>query len=378
MRSSPSAITGCLPVYAPQPLRVLLVAPYAPRGGGMGRMMDYLAGRGRPDLRFDLVESRGAGAAGWSAWFVLKAVWRFAQAAAGNEATIVHLNMAERGSVWRKGVLLVAARGLGLRTLLHLHAAELMADYGRMPGWRRWLVRRIFRAADQCVVLGTPWRNWLTGTLGVAEGRVTVLRNGVEQPRGARQPPQGGAFSLLFLGNLLARKGLLDLLDALGSARLRGAHWYLVVAGGGPEAGARRRAEALGIEQRVEFAGWLARGAVDAALAAAGAVVLPSYHEGLPLALLEAASLGVPVVASPVGAIPELFTDGETALLVPPGDVAGLAAALHRLMADPALCDRLGRNGQALYQSTCTMEVFLAGLERIYRQLAARGQVLPA
>jgi glycosyltransferase involved in cell wall biosynthesis len=352
---------------APTPLvHVLLVAPFAANGGGMGRIMAYLAAQGAENIQFEMVESRGSGSAVISPWYLLCAGARIVAAARGVAPYIVHVNMAERSSILRKGLLLTVARTLGLPTVLHLHAAEIMRLYPRLHWPARAALRAVFRGAGVCVVLGEPWRAWLSGEVGVAATRIVVLRNGVAVPAVRQSAGAVGEFTFLFLGNLLARKGLPDLLNALATPRLADMSWRLVIAGGGDAAPLRRLAKTLNIDTRVKFAGWLNRAATDAALANANALVLPSHHEGLPLVLLEAAAIGLPVITTPVGAIPELFRDGETALFVPPGDRFALAAALHRLLADPECRARLSRNGQALYLREFTMAAFATGLRELY------------
>ncbi|MEJ0047288.1 MAG: glycosyltransferase family 4 protein [Rhodospirillales bacterium] len=353
------------------PVHVLLVAPFAARGGGMGRIMAYLATQGAEGVRFEMVESRGNGPAITSSWYLLRAGARIVAAASRATPSVVHLNMAERSSVLRKGLLLLLARLLGLPTLLHLHAAEIIPFYQRLHPPGRALLGMIFRAANVCVVLGEPWRAWLADGLRVAPARIVVLRNGVAVPAITHRASAADGFTFVFLGNLLARKGLPDLLRALAEPRLADKRWRLVVAGGGDAKALRRLAQSLNISARVHFAGWLDRAAADAVLAGADALVLPSHHEALPLVLLEAAGLGVPVIATPVGAIPELFRDGESALLVPPGDHVALSAALHRLLSEPECCELLSRNGRALYQREFAVASFAEGLRRLYVDLAA-------
>jgi glycosyltransferase involved in cell wall biosynthesis len=353
---------------APAPTLVLLIAPYGPRGGGMGRMMDYLADAKPEGLRLERVESHGGGHWVWSAWFMLLAALRIARAAAGPAPAIVHLNMAERGSVARKGLLLLLARALGLPAVLHLHAAELIEVHWRLPRPMRALVGIPFRAATVCIVLGTVWAEFLRDSLGVAEDRIEVLRNGVPRPVLRRFPVPKSCFNVVFVGNLQPRKGLADLLHALADPSLHGLDWCLTIAGGGDTAGMRRLAAVLAIQRRVSFCGWLDRESIEFVLSQASAVVLPSYAEGLPLVLLEAASLGLPIVTTPVGAIGEVFTDGETALLVPPGDRAALTAALGRLMTEPAFGSRLGRQARGLYGRALTVGQFVDRLQAIYRE----------
>ncbi|MGI3775886.1 MAG: glycosyltransferase family 4 protein [Janthinobacterium lividum] len=356
----------------PEPARVrLIAAPQGQAGGGMGRVTAYLmqeqARRG--DLApMEALESRGPGAAALSAFAVARAAARVAGLALRGRASVLHLNVAERGSVVRKGALLGVARLFGVPVVLHLHAAQIVAFHAALPGPARALVGLVFRSAQLVVVLGEPWRVWVA-SLGVPEGRIRVVRNGVPRLSGWRAREAGAPFRLVFLGNLFWRKGIADLLAALARLGPGDAPCTLVVAGGGDVAGHEALAEGLGIGGRVRFEGWVDQAGAAACLAEADALVLPSYDEGLPLVILEALSLGVPVVCTPVGAIPEVLEDGDTALLVPPGDVAALAGALRRIAGDPALAARLSERGRALYEREFTLPVFAERVAALHAEV---------
>jgi glycosyltransferase involved in cell wall biosynthesis len=171
---------------------------------------------------------------------------------------------------------------------------------------------------------------------------------------------------LVFLGNLQPRKGLADLIAALASETLRACAWELVVAGDGDQAPFRSQIEQAGLTGRVRFTGWLGRADTTALLAQASVLILPSYHEGMPLVLLEAASLGVPCITTPVGAIPEIFTDGQTALLIPPGNREALGVAITRLIQEPLLRIRIGRNARMLFDQSLSIDIFRRRLLAIY------------
>ncbi|MGE0224543.1 MAG: glycosyltransferase family 4 protein [Acetobacteraceae bacterium] len=355
---------------------VFLTCPYGSTGGGMGTMMTYLAEH-QDELQGDYalrpLESRGPYHRAICPAFVAWAICRMAGEAARGRLAIVHLNLAERGSVWRKAALLYAAKLMGAQVLLHLHAAQIIAYYQSMPAWSRPLLRGMFRTADRSVVLGDLWRRWLIDELGVPARQIAIVRNGVPATALPPLPRSPDApFRLLFLGNLQERKGVSDLLNALASRPDTERRVMLTMAGGGPIDTYRAKAEALGIADRVIFTGWVEQAEIRRLLAGSDALILPSYDEGLPMVILEAIASSVPVICSPVGAIPEVFEDGKTALFVTPGDSAEIAAAIDRLARNEDLCERLATESNALFRRDFTMTTFAQRIGEIYRSLHHR------
>jgi glycosyltransferase involved in cell wall biosynthesis len=151
---------------------------------------------------------------------------------------------------------------------------------------------------------------------------------------------------------------------------------YLLVVGEGSR---REELEALArtlrIAHRVVFTG--RRDDVPAVTAALDVAVLPSYREAQGLSVLEAMALSRPVVASNVGGIPEMITDGVTGLLVPPHDAAALAGAIIRLLTDHPYADLLARAGHDLVHERFCVERMVASVEAIYDE-GARISVVPA
>ena len=174
---------------------------------------------------------------------------------------------------------------------------------------------------------------------------------------------EAGPPRVLYAGRLSVEKGVEWLLRALARTT---AGAVLDIAGTGErDADLRRLAAELGIAARVNFLGWVDEAGVDRLMAGTRMVVFPSvWPEPFGLVAPEAMACGVPVIGSRVGGIPETVRDGHNGLLVEPNDVPGLAAAVDRLAGDPALAERLGRNGRR-----DAAERF--GLDDHMRQLAA-------
>lgn len=271
---------------------------------------------------------------------------------------------------WRAGLIAIAAarRAGGCR----LVAARRSVPKER--GLQRALAELVVRVADRIVVNAEMLR-----PSGGAGQRTDVIPSGVDTDRFAPGRDRAAAKSCLGLtpetvvigtvGRLEPRKGTDTLLEAVAALGPEHPHAMLVVVGEGPlrgELGAR--AERLGIASRVRFLG--DRADVDEILAALDVFVLPSRTEGMSNALLEAMAMALPVVATAVGGTPEVIADGRSGLLVPADDPAAMAAAVGRVLADPARSNALGESARAVVEERYGARSMVRRLEGIYAAVA--------
>jgi glycosyltransferase involved in cell wall biosynthesis len=178
----------------------------------------------------------------------------------------------------------------------------------------------------------------------------------------------------LFLGQVGRRKGVADLLDALVTPEVAALEWSATVAGNGEVLEYRERARELGLAGRVRLTGWLGPDDVAWELQRADVFVLPSHAEGLPLAVLEAMAYGLAIVTTPVGAIPEVIEDGETGLLVPPGDPEVLAVALRLVLGSDVLRETLATAARNQWERDHDITQGARNVLRLYEHLATRPQ----
>jgi glycosyltransferase involved in cell wall biosynthesis len=178
-------------------------------------------------------------------------------------------------------------------------------------------------------------------------GRLHVVHCGIEPARfGAPAPIPPGAGRMVAIGRLAEQKGTLLLIAALAEALPRAPGLHLTLVGDGPLRGAIEAAvQGAGLGAHVTLAGWRDEAGVRAELAAAHALVLPSFAEGLPMVAMEAMAAARPVIATWVAGIPELVQHGATGWLIPAGDVTALADAMVALAATPP--ERLQAMGEA-------------------------------
>jgi glycosyltransferase involved in cell wall biosynthesis len=284
------------------------------------------------------------------------------------DAPLVHIQLSSRASFWRKSVVCLLARLARRPYLLHVHGSEFADFYQECSPAARRIVRTVLAKATLVLALSEAWRATLQRIS--PQARIEVLMNAVPLP-----PPDGGPGpanpqpTLLFFGEIARHKGVFDLARAFGrvAGELPGLRLIYAGTGSGAEE-TRRLIEQLGLSDRVKFTGWLQAERKRATLTAATVFVLPSYVEGMPMALLEAMSLGLPVIATPVGGVPEIVTHELDGLLVPPGDVDALAAAITRLTSEPELRERLGRAARETVAKRFSLDSAVERLLGIYRR----------
>jgi glycosyltransferase involved in cell wall biosynthesis len=142
----------------------------------------------------------------------------------------------------------------------------------------------------------------------------------------------------------------------------------ILVVGGGPLEGALRKdAQKLGLERFFVMLG--ERPDAHALCSLFDVFVLPSLWEGLPLALLEAAAMGKPIVATDIDGVREVIQDGQTGILVPPGDPEKLAQAVLRLLQNKDLAHKLGENARTTILAAFTLSRMIEETERLYLRL---------
>ncbi|WP_428559756.1 MAG: glycosyltransferase family 4 protein [Solidesulfovibrio sp. DCME] len=292
---------------------------------------------------------------------------------------VVHCHCSEL--VWTFLAAPLVARLLDLPLVLTVHCSALFTAH---PGtWIEALghpiaqraERRALAAADRVLVL-TPRmaRNYVEHRL-VHTDRIEVVPDCVNPATFTRPvsdeiaawrekagvPP--GRRILAYVGRVAPEKGWIILVNAV--ARMDASDLHVVVCGDGHQLNDfKRKVRERGLSGRFTFTGFVPRRVVRLVLGAAAAMVLPSLHEELGGTLLEAIAVGTPVVASAVGGIPDVVTDGVEGLLVPPGDPEALARALARVLAQPW-------NMRAALDPAFSSEAVAERLDRVYGAVCA-------
>jgi glycosyltransferase involved in cell wall biosynthesis len=283
---------------------------------------------------------------------------------------IFHVHVAERGSFFRKSIIAFMAMAFDVPVIFHMHAAEFREFYGNRNSVVRAYIRRVLGGCSLIIALSESWAAFYASLTSTP---VQVIPNFVVGSHSETPARAAGAgvLRILYLGRFGERKGIYDLVRAVRPLYESYPGLMVQCAGDGDIEAARRAVAADGMTDRFRILGWIEPSQRASMLQDSDVYVLPSYAEGLPVAIIEAMEAGLAIVATRVGGIPEMIEHGVNGLLVEPGDVDGLTDAIRRLVDNPQLRAEFGRAARLTYVARYSPEAVIPRLDGIYRELSA-------
>lgn len=306
--------------------------------------------------------------------------WRFLLAIRRSRAQIAHIGTAFGLSFVKNSLCVFIARLFGCKVLLHPHCA-FTALYSERPGWWQWYFRQVIKCIDGVVALSQEW-NQLTA---IAPGckifelpnavNLTLFQNTAEKQ--IKTKAKLKTLQILYLGYLGKAKGSFDLLEAVEQAKAAKDDFHFVLIGGELSPGElhelQSRIQAMHLESYVDICPPVSGQEKLNTFGRADIFVYPSYHEGMPMAVIEAMASGLPVVATAVGGLPDLIQDHVTGLLVQPGRPDQIIEALRTLQVNDYLRTEIKRNSFKFIMQKFDIEQRVTQLIDIYQAALAAG-----
>ena len=283
------------------------------------------------------------------------------------ENDILHVHMSADNSFYRKAVFIRKAHKEGKKIIIHMHGSTFDLFYKeRCNDAQKQQVREIFAMADKVIALSEDWKEFLAEYI-CDEQKIVVVYNAVKIPEA--YPKDYTNRKMLFLGILGQRKGTYDLIEVLPEILSKYPDSHIYFGGDGEREQAERLCMEKGIADHVTFLGWVRGTEKEKLLKECSIYVLPTYHEGMPMSILEAMSYGMAVVSTYVGGIPHIITDDENGLLCEAGDKVALQEKLLKLMEDEGLRERLGRNAYRMMARNFDVKENVKRVYGVYEEL---------
>jgi glycosyltransferase involved in cell wall biosynthesis len=313
--------------------------------------------------------TRQARFTGWNLWYFIRQALDWVRHLLQNRPEIAHYAVSSGWAMEKSLLLLAFARWSGAKTFGHLHSGGFLDHWAGLPGWRRRIAFGQLRKLDGFIVLSEWWREQIAEQVGLPRTMLWVVNNPIDpafEEQALALPVDRAEGRILSLGTMGRDKGAHELVAACGILQRSGTAFHLDLVGPERDPGVRSRVEgelrAEACEELVSLADGVFGEAKLKLFRDTSIFVLPSYYENFPLVVLEAAAAGQAIITTPVGAVPEFFADGESAIFIGTFDYKGIASAVQYLIDNPGEQRRLGNAAREAFLSRL-------GRQRIYKSL---------
>jgi glycosyltransferase involved in cell wall biosynthesis len=289
---------------------------------------------------------------------------------------IVHMHTASGGSFLRQSTVLLLTRLFGRKAVMHIKGAGFIDFYNNSTPLFKRYIAGILRNADHIISLSGLWKENLSKISG--NPNISVLYNPIFLKRSVYDEPVNPnekAVNFLFMGRLGKRKGVYDIIEA--AKLIRHPDVQLLLYGDGNVEKFRSLVKEAGLKNRIFVGDWVSGDEKEALYLRSHAMILPTYSEGLPNAVLEAMAYGLPIITTPVGGIPEAVFDCVNGYLLEPGDYKSLAKCIDMLASDPELRSRMGKASYKLAQERFDIKIISEQLEAIYQSVVPDKRTKP-
>lgn len=279
---------------------------------------------------------------------------------------IIHIHGAANASFYRCRIFIKLAKKNNKKVILHEHAADFKEFYNSASN-KEQIVATI-NSCDCLIVLSKSWKEFFS-SIGVKPDNIYVLNNIVSPPVAKNKPHNEGKLHLMYMGEISNRKGIFDLLKAINANKDYLKDKLLLRIGGNEVDGnIKLYIKDNNLENFVSFEGWISGLKKIDCLTWEDVYILPSYNEGLPIAILEAMSYSHPIISTPVGGISEVVNNNMNGILVHPGNIREIFEAIKFYIENPEKIKTHGMESFKIVKKYFPEYVF-DKLTKIYKSL---------
>ncbi|MDO4284058.1 MAG: glycosyltransferase family 4 protein [Eubacteriales bacterium] len=354
-------------------IRVCMIVPQSDVKGGIAAVVNgYRGSRLEQDCEVRYVESYCDGGRLRKFGKALCAYLLFHRELRKHRPDVVHIHSSFGPSFYRKMPFILMSAGAGIPIVNHIHGSAIEELYERAPGWKQSLVRNIYGKCATIIVLSHEWKERIAQI--VPRERIVIVENYSVLSVKAPTKESAASKQILFLGVIEKDKGCFDFPAIMEEVRAEVPQARLLSAGVGDIHGVQNLLRQRGQEEAVLFPGWIRGQEKDRALRESAVFLLPSYHEAMPMSVLEAMGYGLPIVSTNVGGIPRLVEEGRNGFLLAPGDTAGMAKALVCLLNEEERRERYGKESLRLVREKFGLEEHISRLEKIYGRVLKQAE----
>jgi glycosyltransferase involved in cell wall biosynthesis len=334
--------------------------------GGVGAVIDVYS---RYYEDFNFIASHKTGSALYKSFVFFLSLFKIIATLFSNrKIKIIHIHGASYGSFYRKYIIFIICKHFFRKKIIyHIHGGEYQVFYKKSNILSKQLIKNFLAKADIVLCLSQSWVEYFGQNYNIK--RLEILPNIIDYPLLNEQHARSEAIIFLFLGLICKEKGIFDLIEVIAENKEQyTGKIKLIIGGNGEIQHLRDLINKYHIEDIVEFLGWISSNEKSDILNNADVYILPSYHEGLPISILESMSYGKAVISTKVGGIPEIVRDNENGLLINPGDLEAIKQSLNFFLENPGKIKEYGNISELKVQKYLPHSV-IKDLEEIYKSV---------
>lgn len=280
-----------------------------------------------------------------------------------NKIDIVHIHVAQKGSFYRKSIILFICKLLNVKTIFHIHGSHFDKFYNEGSMRLKSIITYVLNSCDKIIVLSEEWEDFISE---ITNKQVLVMHNAVYVE--AKSYNNKGN-KITFLGRLGKRKGIYDLLSIVNQINLKDNGIKLYLCGDGDIEKVKDYIEKLHLQENVIVTGWINSEEKEEILKDTIINILPSYHEGMPMAILETMAKGIPNISTNVGGITRVIKNLENGIVNNPGDNNSLRDSINMLINNEDFREKLSNNAYSKIQQEYSIDSYNKKISDIYRDL---------
>lgn len=303
--------------------------------------------------------------------FFINSMIKYVKKLIKNEFNIAHVHMSYKGSFYRKFIVIKLGKLFGKKIILHLHGSEFEVFYNSSNKMVKGLIKNLFKSSDCIVVLGEKWNKVIAEISPKAN--IKIFNNSVKIPE-VNAKWNSEKFNILFLGVLIKRKGIYELIEAIKILKEDGIIYkynlnFIIGGTGKEEVHIKNLILKYGLSECVQMLGWVNGQMKEELLMKSQLFILPSYNEGLPMAILEAMSYGIPTISTNVGSISELVIDNETGKLIEEITPVDIVNAIKEEINDLEGWKYKSKKCKSIIQDKFSEDIYFNKFENLYNNI---------
>jgi len=293
------------------------------------------------------------------------------------DVSLVHIHTASRTSFFRKSLFLWLSFIFRTPVIMHIHSGEFLEFYAEVSTVKQKYIKCTLMHAKKIILLTEGWKSKFSGIIK-DEKKLTVLANPVDSNLFKKtsskktNADKKSVVNLLFLGKVCEKKGIYDLIKAIKKVSDNNIKIQLYYGGHGEIESVKHLAKSLDIENIIHYLGWVTNSNKIQAYQNADIFILPSYHEGQPMTILEAMAAGCTIISTTVGGIPETVINNKEALLYKAGNINALANYIAQLASIPQIRLRLADAAMTRLNNSFSSDILYKNLKEIYHDTTNR------